>query len=213
MNWLSLVAMLLGWYTAPEWWLCILGFSTLIFVAWQAAATARAAKATEESVKSGKDATKRQLRAYLAVTIGPAVYQERRDKSKGGDLMFAAHPILTNTGQTPAHKIKFTIKAALLSVPLPKEVDLPETGDKDRGESVLGVQQNVNMVAIVEGFCLDEEVQTIKKGINRSLYVWGLVTYEDVFGEAHLTRFCQQIYWDGANNVRGFYTPGRNEAT
>jgi hypothetical protein len=49
----------------------------------------------------------------------------------------------------------------------------------------------------------------------RGLYVWGLVTYEDVLGDSHYTRFCQQIYWTGDDGkiVRGLYVPGRNEST
>jgi hypothetical protein len=38
-----------SWYKQPEWWLCIIGGLTLIFVGWQAKATAFAAQATRES--------------------------------------------------------------------------------------------------------------------------------------------------------------------
>lgn len=69
------------------------------------------------------------------------------------------------------------------------------------------------MTAVVDGFCADKDVDSIKyaKG-DTGLYVWGRVTYEDVFGEKHFTQFCQHIYWDLGDNVRGHYIPGRNDA-
>lgn len=201
------------WYATPEGWLFILGVPTLFFVGWQAQATARAARATEASVEAGRDTSKRQLRAYLAVIIGGAIHQERREKPKS-DLMFEASPLLVNTGQTPAHKIRFKARAAIYPIPLPKDLNLPETGDAGIGETVLGVGQNGSMSAMVEGFCQDDEVEAIKGGSGaKGLYVWGIVHYEDVFGESHYTRFCQHIYWDGLNNIRGHYIPGRNEST
>ena len=198
----------------PEGWLCILGLPTLFFVARQAEASARAAKATEASVEAAKDMSKRQLRAYLAVVVGEAVFQERRERPEG-DLLFEARPVLVNTGRTPARKIRFKARAALYPIPLPSGMNLPETGDEGTGDAMLGIEQSGTMSAVVEGFCLDEEVNEIKQGIlgKRGLYVWGRIDYEDVFGDAHYTRFCQHIYWDRAGKVRAHYMPGRNEAT
>lgn len=195
----------------PDWLLVVVGMITAVVIGWQAWETRKAAEATKASVEAGKDTAKRQLRAYLAVVIGPAVFQERREDPKP-DLMFEASPLLVNTGQTPAHKISFVVKAAVLPVPLPKEVGLSETGDSGVGETILGVQHSASMGAVVNGFCRDEDVEDVKASNGKALYVWGLVTYEDVFGEKHETRFCQQIYWTG-ETIRGFYTPGRNGAT
>jgi hypothetical protein len=201
------------WYTSPEWWLSILGIPTLLFIGWQAKATASAAKAAEASVETGKDTTKRQLRAYLSVIIGQAIYQERRDEDKGGDLMFECRPLLVNSGQTPARGIQFKARSAILPSPLPKEIHLPEEPDEGSGGSILGPNQSAHMFAVVDGFRADDEVESIKNGVDtKALYVWGRVTYEDVFGEKHFTRFCQRIYWTRDNQVRGHYIPGRNDA-
>jgi hypothetical protein len=40
-----------SWYVSPEWWLCILGVPTLLFIGWQAKATANAAKSVEKQTK------------------------------------------------------------------------------------------------------------------------------------------------------------------
>ena len=158
------------------------------------------------------DTAKRQLRAYLVVTIGSATFQERRTAEKGGDLKFECRPILTNTGETPARNIRFNARAGIYSTPLSKGAYLAEGGDADISESMMGPHQTANLFAVVDGFCADNEVEKIKAGcFEKGLYVWGLITYEDVFGERHFTRFCQQIFWVG-DEIRGIYIPGRNDA-
>ena len=100
-----------------------------------------------------------------------------------------------------------------MSVPLPKETNLPDAPDEGVGGSILGSQQNANMFAFVDGFCADNEVNDIKYRVGaKGLYAWGRVTYEDVFGVNHATRFCQLIYWDLLDKVQGLYIPGRNDA-
>lgn len=201
------------WYASPEWWLAIIAVPTLVGIFFQAKATADAARATERLVEDGRLVSKRELRAYLTVIIGQATYQERRKPEDGGDLRFEACPVVVNKGQTPARKIKVKTRAAIFPVPLPRETHLPEGYDEDTGESILGPGQDAILFGIVDGFCQDAEVQSIKRnGGVRGLYVWGLITYEDVFGDSHYTRFCQQIYWDLKGNVRGLYIPTRNDA-
>ncbi len=179
---------------------------TLFFIAWQALLM-------RQSVFASDEASKRELRAYLTVAIGTAVFQQRRDENKGGDLKFESDPLLVNTGLTPARNITFKARAAIMPIPLPKEIYLPDAPDEGIGGNILGPQQNANLFAIVDGFCADKDVDSIKyaKG-DKGLYVWGRVTYEDVFGENHFTLFCQHIYWDMGGNVRGHYVPGRNDA-
>jgi hypothetical protein len=175
--------MLIGW---PEGVTTLAVLLTLFFIAWQAILMRQTVTASEE-------ASKRELRAYLTVVIGDATYQERRDPDKGGDLMFECRPMLLNTGRTPARKITFKAGAAVMASPLPKEVHLPDSPDEGVGDSIMGPQQNAFMSAVVDGFRPDNEVLGIKQGIgNKALYVWGRVTYQDVFGETHFTQFCQQ---------------------
>ncbi|MGB8477830.1 MAG: hypothetical protein WCE63_03180 [Acidobacteriaceae bacterium] len=70
------------------------------------------------------------------------------------------------------------------------------------------------MSGVVDRFFHDDEVEGIKAASKgRSLYVWGIVTYKDVFGDAYYTRFCQQLYWRPDGKIYGYYTPGRNNAT
>lgn len=179
---------------------------TLFFIAWQAILM-------RQAISDAERASKRELRAYLTVVIGGAFFQERREREKGGDLMFECRPLLINTGKTPARKITFKARAAVLPSPLPNGMHLPDAPDSDIGGSMLGAQQNAHMSTVVDGFRSDDEVPSIKYGGgDKALYCWGRISYEDVFGESHFTQFCQHIYWDLKDNVMGHYVPGRNDA-
>ena len=179
---------------------------TLFFIGWQAILM-------RQTVAAAEDTSKRDLRAYVSVVIGTAIFQERRPKDKGGDLRFECQPVLKNTGKTPARNVRFKARAAIMAAQLPKEVNLPDVHDEGVGGTFIGPEQNATMFAIVDGFCADYEVDDIKyfKG-SKALFVWGLVLYEDVYGEEHFVRFCHRIYWDLKDTVRGHYMAGRNDA-
>src|SRR5579859_6214903 len=63
---------------------------TLFFIAWEAILMS-------QTVSAIGAASKRELRAYLTVVIGGALFQEQRAADKGGPLMFECQPLLINT--------------------------------------------------------------------------------------------------------------------
>ncbi len=168
------------------------------------------ANAATESVATLKEVTSKQMRAYLTVVIGSAIYQER---TKG--LKFEARPRLINTGHTPAHKVKFKCNAAVLPVELPEDFSFPLPSEF-RGGAVLGPNQFNDLSAVVDDFLDDQKVETIKQAKTEALYVWGTVTYEDVFGIARQTRYCQTYTWlvsGDQSTIYGYYNPRHNDAT
>ena len=166
------------------------------------------AQAATDSVAALKDRTAKQMRAYVAVIIGNGVYQERREGM--GDLKFQAKPEIKNTGHTPAKNLRIQIKAAILPVPLPNDFGFP-LSPRTEGAAMLGAQQTAMLSAVVDEFVPDEEVAAIKEGAARALYVWGLITYDDIFGESHSTKFCQWLTWLPNRTVFGYYIPGYND--
>jgi hypothetical protein len=165
------------------------------------------AKAATDSVTALKERAAKQMRAYLSVVIGSGVYQER-DKQ----LRFEAKPNLVNAGHTPAHNVKYKAKAEILPVPLPDDFSFPLSVDF-LGGALLGPQQTAFMSAIVDNYCDDAEINDIKVGKGKALFVWGVVYYEDVFGDSHYTKFCQSTLWQADGKVFGYYIPKNNEAT
>ena len=78
---------------------------------------------------------------------------------------------------------------------------------------MLGAGRTASMHAVVDDYCDDAEINSIKTASkNRGLYLWGVVTYEDVFGDKHYTRFCQHLTWLPDDKVFAYFTPGHNDA-
>ncbi len=168
---------------------------------------ANSVEAARDSVAALRERTAQQMRAYLTVIVGTAVYQEEAKNTR-----FLGLPLLLNTGHTPAHKVSYVAAADVLPVPLPDDFTFPLT-DAFKGASVVGAQQNNQLFAPVEHFVDESEVPDIKIAKGKALYAWGIVRYEDIFGESHVTKFCQLITWLPNGNVFGIFIPKHNEAT
>jgi hypothetical protein len=161
-----------------------------------------------DSVAIGTQRSAQQLRAYICVAVGGAFYQERAK-----NLKFIAQTLLINTGNTPAHKLGFRVKAAVLPVPLPEDFSFP-LSSTTAGSMVVGPgpQQGITLTAMVDDFVPDQDVDAIKIADGRALYIWGIIEYEDVFKQQQTTRFCQLLHWIG-DRVMGTYIPRHNDAT
>lgn len=156
---------------------------------------------TGRTLAHGRETAQRQLRAYVSVIIGGAVYQER-DKS----IRFEGRPVILNTGQTPAHDLSYWANAAVLTLPIPPGFPFePRPGSGFNWFAVLGPQQTFIASAVVPDFVDDGEVESIKSGPDRGLCVWGRVIYRDAFGEIHQTEFSQVLWWLPDGNIMGHY--------
>ena len=164
--------------------------------------------ASTEAANSSVSAINKQMRAYLFVLVGSGTVQDRAT-----NVRFAASPTLRNAGNTPAYKLSYKIKTAILPIPLPGDFTFPLPNEAIEGNP-LGAHQDATMNAFADDFCPDEEVESIKVGgKGRVLYVWGIVTYKDVFGENHSTKFCHTVNFvrlGTEDRVIGFYI-GRHE--
>jgi hypothetical protein len=172
---------------------------------------ARSADAMEKVVTTIDAGNKAVMRAYLTAVIGSPIFQERRLGQS--DLKFEGRPHLVNTGNTQARKVRILIKAAILPSPLPSGFVFPPLEElRDIGDATVAAHQTYIMAGIVEDFVPDAEVASIKEGAGKCLYVWGVVTYEDIFGDRHTTKFGQQITWLPNGQAFGYYISGQNDA-
>jgi hypothetical protein len=164
--------------------------------------------ASTEAATASVSAINKQMRAYLFVVVGSGAFQDR-----ASNLKFAAAPTLVNAGNTPAYKVAYRAKTAILPIPIPNDFTFP-LPEEPVGGTPLGPHQNATLNAIADDFCPDEEVEDIKVGAKgKVLYVWGVVTYKDVFGDSHVTKFCHSVNFLKAGaeyRVTGFYI-GRHE--
>lgn len=169
----------------------------------------QSADAAEMLANTMKDTAERQLRAYLSVMVGTALSQDRAQGRK-----FKGMPRVINMGQTPAHKVAYNSNAAIMPSELPVDFTFPLPGETS-GSGVLGPHQTFDMGKAVVDFCPDAEVDDIKIGKGKILYIWGIITYTDVFGNPWHTKFCQSFTFarDGEEEiVFGFYNDRHNDA-
>jgi hypothetical protein len=178
------------------------------------AESARAANAMEQvavhfadNVTAVRERSAQQMRAYLSVLVNAATYQER-----GKNLRFEARPAILNAGQTPAKNVGYRAAASILPVPLPSDFTFP-LKEQVVGAATLGPHQHFIMNATVEDFYDDADVFDIKTGRDRALYVWGVVTYQDIFGTDQHTKFCQYLLWLPDGRMFGFFVSDYNDAT
>jgi hypothetical protein len=171
----------------------------------------RSAGAMEKVVEVINYGNHAALRAYLTVLIGGAVYQERRDY--GDDLKFEAKPIVMNTGSTPARKVSIRSVADVLPMPIPLDFTYPIPDGAPQDAGVIGAHQAATTSAIVKDLVAWDDVLSIKKGDGKVLCTWGIISYEDIFGGKHETKFGQIITWQPNGNVLGYYIFGQNDAS
>ncbi|NPT44369.1 hypothetical protein GNZ12_24265 [Paraburkholderia sp. 1N] len=176
-----------------------------------AAAAGVSARASTESVTTLKEVTAKQMRAYLSVVMNGGVFQER---DKG--YYFGINPILVNSGNTPAHSIRYWAKAGVYDFPLPDGFDFPDGEDSVVTSFALGPHQTVVLNARLPDFVDDGEAQEIKDGKNKRIHIWGKVSYVDVFGQERFTQFSHNVYWfgpAGAERWGGTYCSPFSEST
>ena len=176
-----------------------------------AAAAAVSARASTDSVATLKEVTAKQMRAYLSVVMNGGFFQER---DKG--FYFGINPMLVNSGNTPAHNIRYWAKVAVFDFPLPDNFDFPDSEDSVVTSFALGPHQNVVLNARLPDFVDDGEAREIKSGKNKRIYIWGKVSYVDVFGQERFTQFSHNLNWfgpAGAERWGGTYCSPFSEST
>lgn len=172
----------------------------------------RSATALEKVAQKIDEGNRAVMRAYVTVAIGGATFQERREGE--GDFKFEARPNFINAGNTPARNVCIRIAADILPAPIPDNFTYP-LGDNvghATNAGLIGGHQATSVSAVVPNFVADADVADIKEGRGKGLYVWGIVTYDDIFGVGHKTEFAQWLLWFPNGNVFGYYIPGHNDA-
>ena len=122
--------------------------------------------------------------------------------------------LIVNTGHTPAYRVRHRINANVLPFPtLPSDFDFPLPDfHLEASIGTLGPQQRFIVSAAVPHLYSDTEIVQIRKGIDRRIYVWSTVQYEDAFGVEQFTNFAQSIIWLSDGNPMSFNTRQHNDA-
>ena len=169
--------------------------------------TARAANAMERVAASLRENAARQLRAYISILPGAVIEQDRNT-----DIKYEIQPVVRNGGFTPASNVIIYSKVDILPDPLPVNFNFVLPLFQEPSISTLGFQQTNFSIAYLTKLLSDSEIAEIKKPGGRRLYVYGNVTYDDIFGSHWNTNFCFYIIW-GSKGPLWLTTKRHNDAT
>ncbi|MGA9667401.1 MAG: hypothetical protein WBQ69_13280 [Gallionella sp.] len=172
------------------------------------------AKATKNNAALMQEIFHKQIRAYIAVDIGVPTCQD-------GELRFATAPIMTNTGFTPARNVSHKIMSDILNTNITDAYKFDESAQFVLSDAVLSPRQQFVINSIVDKKYPIEDVPAIMQGKDKRLFVWGTITYEDIFGNSWETNFCHNfIFFRDKNNegveiikFLGYYYRSHNQAT
>jgi hypothetical protein len=150
---------------------------------------AAAAKAADMSVKIAKDTAQRELRAYLHVETVRFEFPMTVLGGIARPLPLVARIRIRNFGATPAHNVitKGNICFVPPSIAVPSP--LPEFESKgEQSKDVLG-PTIFHTAPATATEPLDIATQDALHANKGSLFAYGSVTYDDVFGRSHWTKF------------------------
>jgi hypothetical protein len=175
-----------------------------------ATAMEEVARATHNNAELMQGLFQKQMRAYLSVEFGTATYQD-------ANWRFEAQPVITNNGLTPARNVSFKILADIVDGRAVNDVKFADIGELIVNDAGLAPRQQFTIRRVVNDRVPDGEVEAIMQGLERRLFAWGKVMYDDVYGGSWETNFCLNytFYKVGEGDVRvsGFYFPKHNNAT
>jgi hypothetical protein len=180
-----------GWHKFVTWpegitaWAVIL---TLAAIAWQSMATARAAVATENAVKTAdlayklQDATaKRQLRAYMTVKGARLILHN--------DGTVEPKVELVNCGQTPAYDIAGAYTCRFTTYPC-ADAGRPAEGTP-MSVSIVGAGLSYHILGLIHPSGGDSRgfVVNALSVPDLVFFMKGYYTYRDIFSESHFIEF------------------------
>jgi len=170
------------------------------------------AKVTLDNANLMKGVMHQQMRAYIAIKIGTAIHQDKK-------LKFAANQVLVNSGYTPARNVSYSTKAAILTIEniSPQDLVISVNGEILTNNTGLAPRQQFSIQGVVENRFLDAEVAEIMNGDKKRPFIWGAVTYDDVFGGHCVSNFCLHYRFylglDDKYHVAGYFHSSHNDGT
>ncbi len=138
--------------------------------------------ATERSLGHARQATERQLRAYVYPDVA-------RMTRLDADAPAAAVVRFRNVGQTPAYDFKVWIGIAMAKWPTPFSA-MPNMAPGGFGSARIVGPQVIGDYGVVSARPLTaDEVRAVRAG-ECAIYVYGQAVYRDVFGVSRFTNVC-----------------------
>jgi hypothetical protein len=160
--------------------------ATVIAAIIAAICTGAAASFTGYQAWIAKDTAKRQLRAYISV---PEAYVKYARNGARPDGWIA----ISNAGQTPAYQVQLDSETRILDYPLITSFTFLTNHHYEIGN--LGPQSKLSPSQIGDEDLPADEFAELKNG-QRRIFLYGTITYKDVFKKQHYTNYCLNFVMD-----------------
>lgn len=155
----------------------------------------RATSAAEDAVAVTRESAERQLRAYISAHI-------RNLKIIGKGKQASVTVDMKNHGQTPAKNLRYHAMTAVMPYPLPENFIFPELPGISDSRDTIHPGVTHNGYAWPRRNFTEEEIDYIIKGESPRLYAFGIIYYEDIFGQTRTTEFCISITGQNFGAIR-----------
>lgn len=164
-------------------------------------AATKSAETAEKNVQQAMDMTRLDQRAWLAVTTitGEAPQAGQR---------FNVKIIVTNTGKTFAKNVRVSSfsRSVPRDQPVPNFAEEVEAGNvrigEDRSVGIMAPNATYTSPLITEGGISAATTEDFRRG-RTILYIFGRITYDDIFDCPHWTTFCSVMDRNGDCSVFG----------
>jgi hypothetical protein len=158
----------------------------------QLAAMQSQEKATRESLDETLKAVRYSEAAYIAITDASLI-------QFGGNKVTVCRMFYSNTGNTPAYNVRVYGHMSLWDRPLiPKDHEkLKDIGPAESSQHIIAPNGVRDHVISTMTPLSASNLQFIQNGSHR-FYIWGIITYEDIFRRERWTTFCHMQVGGGS---------------
>jgi hypothetical protein len=155
-----------------------------------------------ETIEAMNDTAQRQLRAYVSFRELACVLHPNANKPDDPEWEVKAQ--FRNSGQTPARNTELSLNFELFPKGgLPTDFNFPNHGALGAGVrrgGVLGPECEMSTISLT---ILHYHADQLRRNPEAELYIWGWITYSDVFpkSERRRTEFASRVIPNGATFI------------
>ena len=160
--------------------------------------TGKAATASERAANDAATTAEHQLRAYVSA-IPNHIYNFSPTAPVTIQYTFQ------NLGQTPAYRASSIARIELLPDPLPEHFQFPTLTPNNLSTHTIQPSERFFGRTTAERTFTESEIDEAISGHLR-IYIFGVISYMDAFGNSRLTKFCRVI--PGGDKLRIIATGG-----
>jgi hypothetical protein len=164
-----------------------------VFTGCQAYLATKQLRTARDVLAVTRDGERRQLRAYVGVTVIPLPTPNPFIPPAVPNVTFG----IRNSGATPAYDVSHSSAVGFCDYPLAADTRFPEQALPLPPEPMTifpGTLDNLGIEISAERTLTADEFSGLSAGRAKRLCFWGTVRYRDAFEGRHYTNFCYSYY-------------------